>query len=885
MKKRVVSLLLIVSLIFSMAAVTGMTASAETYDVWEYTILADNTVEVTGYSGEDVDIVIPGTIDGKTVTSIGAYAFYDSPALKSIEIPDSVTSIGSYALFNCTALKSIEIPDSVKSIGMSAFCECTALASAKISSSVTSIEGYEFFNCSALISIEIPDSVKSIGMSAFSKCTSLVSVKIGSGVTSIGSSAFAGCSSLSSITVADGNTKYSSENGVLFDKSKTNLLVYPVCKEDTEFTIPSSVTSLDIEAFSGCAFLTSIAVADGNTKYSSENGVLFDKSKATLLKYPEGKKDESYTIPSSVTDIGKNAFCGCKSLESVTIQNGVESIESHAFTDCTSLESVTIQNGVEFIDSYAFADCTALTTISIPNSVTKLGQGILQYCTSLESVDIGSGLDCISEYTFEYCTALKSVVIPDGITSIGECAFNGCTSLESVTIPDSVVNIKKKAFFDTAIYNNADNWDNSVLYVDNCLVYSERGYLDYDNKYIVTDEVEGDYKIKDGTRLIAERAFVSREKLTSIDIPSSVTTIGEYAFYSCKSLKSVEIPDSVTSIGIDALGFCWDNGYKKMDDFVIACYAGSAAQAHADYYNLKTALISVPDNFTAEELEDGTLEITGYDGIENISILRIPSEIGGKTVSKIGDAAFREFEFITSVSIPNTVTTIGDNAFFKCTSLKSITVPSSVTTIGNYALGFNSDEKLEGFYINCLEGSAAERYASENGIDAYIFVHNDTVAADCENDGMLEHYSCSECDIVFDKNMVETTLQKLVIATTGHTYVLVDEVPATYDNDGVKAHNICSACNKLFDLDKNKVTADELVIPKLEMTVIYGDANGDGKINLLDLIAMRKYLAKWNVEIDLTAADCNADGKVNLLDLILMRKYLAKWDVVLGPQK
>lgn len=68
-------------------------------------------------------------------------------------------------------------------------------------------------------------------------------------------------------------------------------------------------------------------------------------------------------------------------------------------------------------------------------------------------------------------------------------------------------------------------------------------------------------------------------------------------------------------------------------------------------------------------------------------------------------------------------------------------------------------------------------------------------------------------------------------------------------------------------------------------TIIYGDANGDGKVTLLDLIAIRKYLAKWSVDIDESAADCNADGKITLLDLILMRKYLAKWDVVLGPQK
>ena len=150
-------------------------------------------------------------------------------------------------------------------------------------------------------------------------------------------------------------------------------------------------------------------------------------------------------------------------------------------------------------------------------------------------------------------------------------------------------------------------------------------------------------------------------------------------------------------------------------------------------------------------------------------------------------------------------------------------------------------------------------------------------AATCTETGLTDGKKCSVCG--------EILVKQTEIAAKDHTYVKVAEVPATKDSTGTKEHYKCSVCGKLFDMDKKEVTASELVIPKIVQTVKYGDLNGDGKINLFDLIAMRKHLAKWNIKIDTAAADCNADGKVNLFDLILLRKYLAKWNVVFGPQK
>ena len=153
--------------------------------------------------------------------------------------------------------------------------------------SVTSIGFAAFYNCDGLTSIDIPNSVTSIGSSAFGNCSGLTSVTIGYSVTSIEDYAFEDCSSLTSVT------------------------------------IPNSVTSIGEWAFEDCTGLTSIDVASDNSNYCSEDGVLFNKDKTTLIQYPEGKQG-AYTIPNSVTSIGRSAFSGCSSLTSVTIPNSVQ---------------------------------------------------------------------------------------------------------------------------------------------------------------------------------------------------------------------------------------------------------------------------------------------------------------------------------------------------------------------------------------------------------------------------------------------------------------------------------------------------------------------------------------------------------------------------------
>ena len=200
----------------AMVVLCAVCAGAETYGDFEYGVLDDGTVQITDCETGAEKVVIPDTIDGKSVTSIGEFAFFDCTSLTSITIPNGVTSIGDYAFRDCSSLTSITIPDSVTSIGESAFGWCTSLTSITIPNGVTSIGDYTFWNCTSLTSITIPNSV-----------------------TWIGGSAFYGCSSLIAIDIAADNEYYTSVNGVLFNKDKTELICYPAVKR--RITIKLSV--------------------------------------------------------------------------------------------------------------------------------------------------------------------------------------------------------------------------------------------------------------------------------------------------------------------------------------------------------------------------------------------------------------------------------------------------------------------------------------------------------------------------------------------------------------------------------------------------------------------------------------------------------------------
>ena len=318
---------------------------------------------------------------------------------------------------------------------------------------VVAVDMSAFSGCDTLKSVEISDGIGSIGSSAFYFCTSLETVTIPASVGYVGISAFYGCESLRSLSVSPSNDVYSSKDGVLFDKDRTTLLVYPAGKTATRYSVPAGVTSIEPSAFYGCASLKSVSIA--KSVISIGNGAFQDCTSLSSVTIPEGVAVlgpgsffgcvslKSVTVPDSVTSTGPGMFTGCTSLETVVLGNGVPSISESVFQDCTSLSSVTLGNSLASIGSSSFRDCTSLASITIPDSVTFIGNAAFQGCTSLSSVTLGNSLVSISYDVFYGCTSLLSITIPDSVTFIGNTAFADHTfyDTDGITVLDKTADV------------------------------------------------------------------------------------------------------------------------------------------------------------------------------------------------------------------------------------------------------------------------------------------------------------------------------------------------------------------------------------------------------------------------------------------------------------
>ena len=598
LKKKGISITIILSIMLQIcipiftqevkAATEEITATSDSR--FTYIVQSDGTAEIIDYVGTDTELVIPSKLDGYIVTSIGSSAFWGCRSLTSIDIPESVTSIKGNAFLGCRSLTSIDIPESVTSIGGSVFRECSSLTSIAIPEGVTSIGSDVFAYCFSLTNIQIDENNKKYtsieGVLYNKEKTELINYPAGKqneyyiipdGVTSISYRAFLGCSNLISINIPEGVTSIG--NGA-----------FEGCSSLTSIDIPASVTSIGRYAFQYCKSLSSIQVNENNNNYMSIEGVLYNKEKTELIQYPVGKQDEYYIIPEGVISIEDNAFEYVSNLTSIIIPEGVTSIESQAFQFCSNLTSVDIPKSVTSIGSSAFQDCKSLTNIDIPEGVTSIGNGAFDGCSSLTSIVIPEGVTTIESSTFDGCSRLTSIGIPEDVTSIGDYAFRGCISLTSIDIPEGVTTIESSTF--------------------------------------------------EGCR-----------SLISIDIPEVVTSIGERAFKDCSNLTSITIPEGVTSIGDSAFRGC-----------------------------ISLTSIDIPEGVT-------TIESSTFEGCRSLISIDIP-----EVVTSIGERAFKDCSNLTSITIPEGVTSIGDSAFYNCNNINII----------------------------CKENSIAEQYAITNKINYTI---------------------------------------------------------------------------------------------------------------------------------------------------------------------
>ena len=389
------------------------------------------------------------------VTEIGsesdsAYSYphdggaFSSTGITAVNIPDTITSIGGYAFAVCTSLAGVTIPTSVTFIGNRAFSNCISLTSITIPSSVTEIgyRAFENWDDDQVISVPFDDEEaadKVWGTNWRNGSDAIIMGKVDNGTPGL---AFELINNDTAYRVRKGtvtkgevripayyrpnaDSQYKPvreiDDGAFQETNITAVIIpasvttigshaFAYCHYLTSVTIPASVTEIGLRAFQGCTSLASITVVANNPNYASQDGILYNKAKTSILLVPEGISG-NVTIPAGVTEIG-----------------------DYAFEYCSRLTSITIPAGVTSIGVMAFSGCTSLTSINIPAGVTEIGYGAFHGCTSLTSITIPAGVTVIGYNAFSNCTRLASITIPASVTEIGGEAFSGWTSSQKITV-------------------------------------------------------------------------------------------------------------------------------------------------------------------------------------------------------------------------------------------------------------------------------------------------------------------------------------------------------------------------------------------------------------------------------------------------------------------
>ena len=415
----------------------------------QYIENGDGTLSITGYTGNEAEFVIPEEINGKKVTGLRRDSFYNCT---SITIPASITDISGqyYWQVSMQKLETIIVDENNQN-----FSSADGIIFNK---DKTELMAYPRQKRDK--EYMVPDSVKKIDRGALYRIDFLEKITISANVENIELAdvdgallPFALCMELAVIDVNVNNENYCSVDGVLFDKNMTKLIQYPQGKSDDSYSIPDGLETIPMGTFSGAKFsslfipksvteisplalssvgtLKEITVDDGNTVYSSADGVLYNKDKSTLIAYPCAKEDKVVTIPETVKRIEAFAFDKNANITSINISKNVSEIGERAFSYCYALAEIMVDESNTDLSSVENVLYNADQTRLIYYPLGKSG----------ESFDIPETVNEIDNGAFESNDKLTSITIPEGVTKINETSFSWCRNLKSLYIPESVTEI------------------------------------------------------------------------------------------------------------------------------------------------------------------------------------------------------------------------------------------------------------------------------------------------------------------------------------------------------------------------------------------------------------------------------------------------------------
>ena len=228
--------------------------------------------------------------------------------------------------------------------------------------------------------------------------------------------------------------------------SKIGDRAFSVCTNLEKVSMGDNLTSISTSSFNSCTSLIEFAISEKNEVFSAVDGVLVNKDKTVLVLFPFGKSAD-VTIPSGIKVIGERVFADNESIKKITIPDHVTTILSEAFMNCINLHSVILNNHMDSIGPNAFQGCKKLTSIELPENLSHIADSVFLECTALESINIPDGVMTIGVSAFEHCESMKNLTLGSGVTTIGDRAFIGCLGLIQIVIPDNVIVIGNFSFY------------------------------------------------------------------------------------------------------------------------------------------------------------------------------------------------------------------------------------------------------------------------------------------------------------------------------------------------------------------------------------------------------------------------------------------------------
>lgn len=431
-------------------------------------------------------------------------------------------------------------------------------------------------------------------------------------------------------------------------------------------TIPASLTKIGEYAFYGCSSISTFSVATTNPRYSSTNGVLFNKNQDSLFVFPPSKGG-TYTIPTTVKHIGNSAFENCYKVTSITIPSSVKSIGAYAFSGCSGIVgNLSLPTSLKTLSDGAFYGCLGLTgTVTIPASLTNLGNFCFMESNNISSFVVNASnpnyasengiLFSKNKDSLFICPPAKqgAVSIPASVKLIGSYAFYNCNKLTgSIIIPAMVDFIGYYAFYGCSLLSAFEvNAQNNYFTIDNGVLFSKNK----DRLIAYPISKTGTYIIPTTVAQIDPAAFAFSQLLGELVLPASVNFIGDYAFYNAKLLSAINV-DGANSRYSSADGVLLN---RNQDTLFLCPFA-------------KTGAYVVPATVKH-------INYSAFDGCAGISAVTLPA-----SVQSIGTYAFEYCTGLTKLQLPPSNTTISNGAFYQCTNLTEISIENPNPPIVDY---------------------------------------------------------------------------------------------------------------------------------------------------------------------------------------------------------